>query len=200
MRIQHLLFVVLAAGLSLDVSQLIAKDPTTIAGRTVDDYAAQLTDENRVVRLRAAKSLAAFGISAGDALSTALDSEDKAVQYTAAVALGRLGGKPLKAAKTRLKQMAKDKDSLAARVAASFALCRGGQLDQHLPTMIDALTYPERGMVCSTAELIGMLGPSAAAAVEPLEQLREQNRPGAKGGDYHIGGAAMNALRKIKGE
>ncbi len=198
MRIPQLFLMALSVFLSVSTS--IADDPDTVAGRTVDDYAAQLNSPDRVVRLRAVKSLGAFGEAAGDPLVKALESDDKAVQTTAAVTLGRMGGKPLQTAKPQLASISKDETSLALRVAASFALCRAGDIDKHLPTMIDALSYPERGMVCSTAELIGMLGPSAKAAIEPLQQAYQKNRPGAKGGDYHIGGAAMNALRKIKGE
>jgi HEAT repeat protein len=189
-----------AMGIFTAVDVAIAQQPTTIAGRTIADYTAQLDDDDRVVRLRAVKSLGAFGEAAGEALISALDHDDKAVQYTAAVHLGRIGGKPLQDAQGQLEQVAKDKDSLAVRMAASFALCRGGATEQYLPILIEGLQYPERGMVCGAAELLGMLGPAAAAAVEPLQQAYEQNRPGVKGGDYHIGGAAMNALRKIQGQ
>ncbi len=187
-------------GLFTVMDVAIAEQPTKIAGRTIADYTAQLSDADRVVRLRAVKSLGAFGASAGPALVSALDHDDKAVQYTAAVQLARIGGKSLQDAQEQLKQIAKDKDSLAVRMAASFALCSGGQTEQYLPTLIEGLQYPERGMVCGAAELLGMLGAKAAGAVAPLEAAYEKNRPGAKGGDYHIGGAAMNALRKIQGE
>lgn len=200
MRIQIFAFMLFSLGVSLQPSLLGAKPPSKVAGKTIEQYASDLASPDRVVRLRAVKSLGAFGPSAGDALQQALDNDDKAVQYTAAVQLGRIEGKPLQAAKERLEEIATDKESLALRVAASFALCRAGQIDQHLPVMIKALKYPERGMVCSTAELLGMLGSDAQAAIKPLEAAYEKNRPGAKGGDYHIGGATMNALRKIKGE
>jgi len=189
-----------AIGLFTAVDVAIAQQPTKVAGRTIDEYAAQLGDADRVVRLRAVKSLGAFGESAGPALVTALDHDDKAVQYIAAVQLGRIGSKSLQDAEEQLQQIAQDKDSLAVRMAASFALCSGGQTEQYLPTLIEGLQYPERGMVCGAAELLGMLGGKAAGAVAPLEAAYEKNRPGAKGGDYHIGGAAMNALRKIQDE
>lgn len=200
MRFSHLILVAAGVGWCVHSDSSLADGPSLVAGRSIDDYTLELSNPNRVVRLRAVKSLGAFGESAGEALCTALESDDKAVQYIAAVHLGRIAGKPLQAAKKRLESITTDKDSLAAAVAASFALCRAGESEKHLPLMIEALKYPERGMVCCTAELIGMLGPTAVAAIEPLEQAYQKHRPGAKGGDYHIGGAAMNALRKIKGE
>ena len=169
-----------------------------IAGQTIDGYAAKLNDANRVVRLRAARSLGAFGAAAGDAVRESLAHDDAAVRYIAAENLGRIGGKPLEQAKARLTELANDETSLAVRLAASFALCRAGSIEQHLPLLIETLRYPERGTACSAAELIGNIGPAAAAAIEPLEEVHEKNRPGAKGGDYHVGGAAMNALRKLR--
>lgn len=180
------------------VGALRADDPETIAGRTVEQYAAQIDDGDRVVRLRAVKSLGAFGASAAVPLRRALEHEDAAVRYTAAVHLGRIGGPPLSEAKPSLEKLAGDESSMAVQMAASYALCRVGMIDQHLPLLVDALTFPERGTACSAAELIGAIGPDAADAIEPLEQVYQRNRPGVKGGDYHIGGAANNALRKIR--
>jgi hypothetical protein len=175
-----------------------ADDSPTVAGRTVDQYAAELNAQDRVVVLRAAKSLGAFGAVAGETLRESLDHQDAAVRYIAAEHLGRIGGKPLETSIERLCELAADESSLAVRLAASFALCRNGLTDDHLPLLIETLDYPERGMACSAAALIGMIGPQAAAAIGPLETVYEKNRPGAKGGDYHVGGAAMNALRKVR--
>ncbi len=172
----------------------------TVAGRTVDQYAEQLSSENRVVRLRAIKSLGAFGEAAGDVLVSALENDDRAVVYTAAVHLGRIGNQPLKSAVEPLTALAENKDSLSLRMAASFALCRAGQIDKRLSVLADALSYPDRGTACSAAELIGMLGKDAAAAIEPLEKVFANNDPAKRNGDYHVGGAANNALRKIRGE
>jgi hypothetical protein len=64
--------------------------------------------------------------------------------------------------------------------------------------MIETLQYPERGMACTAAFLIGELGADAKEAEPALRRMYEQNKPGQKQGDYHRGGAAMNALRKIR--
>lgn len=177
-----------------------ADDENRIAGKSVDDYSAQLDDDDRVVRLRAARSLGAFGASAGAALRESLDHKDAAIRYIAAVHLGNIGGKSLEQSTARLRVLASDSDSLAVRMAASYSLCRAGQVEKHLPVLIEALEYPERGTACSAAELIGAVGPDAAAAIGALQAVYEKNKPGAKGGDYHRGGAAMNALRKIRSE
>ena len=171
----------------------------TIAGRTIADYHSQVDDENRVVRLRAVRSLAAFKSAAIDELTKALDHQDAAVRYLAAEALGDIGQAASPQAQQRLTEMAKNDPSRAAKNAASYALCRFGLVDEHLPQLIESLAYPERGMVCSTAELIGKIGPSAAAATKTLQQMTIDHAPGGKG-DYHIGGAATNALRKIQNE
>ena len=172
----------------------------TVAGKTVEQYAKLVESENRTVRLRAAKSLGAFGQVAGKALTQALGHTDRAVQYTAAVHLGRIGGDALRDAKAKLAELAESKQSLALRMAGAFALCKAGETEKRLAVLTGALTYPDRGTACSAAELIGMLGPDAKAAIAPLEAVYVEHKPGKKGGDYHIGGAANNALRKIRGE
>ena len=172
---------------------------TEVAGYTLADYAEQIQSEDRVIRLRAARSLAPFGDAAGELLLESLDHQDAAVRFIAAENLGRLGGDPLEEAVGRLCELAEDESSHAVRLAASFALCRHGLDDMHLPFLIETLDYPERGMACTAAFLIGEIGPDAKAAQRALEKAFEANRPGARGGDYHLGGAAQNALRKIRG-
>ncbi|MGV3486469.1 MAG: HEAT repeat domain-containing protein [Planctomycetaceae bacterium] len=174
-----------------------ADEPLKIAGRELPHYQAQLDSDNRVVRLAAAKTLGAFGEAAGPALLTALKHEDPAVRYTAAVHLGRIGGKHLKKANEALLKMRHDASSLAAQQAAAFALCRAGSLDGHLSLLIERLSYPERGMACSAAELLGMIGPPASPALETLEKVKQDN-PATGKGDYHLGGAAGHAIDKIQ--
>ncbi len=175
-----------------------AEETRLVAGRTIDDYVSQLSDDDRVVRLRAIRSLGVFGADAGEELAEGLTHEDAAVRDLAAVSLGQVGGASLESAKTQLGKLAKDDTSRAVRMAASYSLCRAGLIDEHLPFLVETLAYPERGTACSAAELIGRIGPDAAAAIAPLEAAYSKHRPGAKGGDYHIGGAALNALRKLR--
>ena len=174
-----------------------AEDPAEVAGRTLDQYVEMLDSPDRVVRLRAARSLAPFGKAAGDALTSSLDHEDAAMRYVAAESLGRIGGTPLELAVGRLCELAEDETSHAVRMAASFALCRNGLNRDHLPFLIESLDYPERGISCTAAYLIGEVGPSAKQAVPALNKTYEKNGTGVKGGDYHLGGSALNALRKL---
>ena len=178
----------------------VADEATLVAGRTLAEYTEQLQSEDRVVRLRAARSLAPFGEDAGDVLREALDHKDAAVRFVAAEQLGRLGGDALEASVGRLCELAEDESSHAVRIAASFALCRHGLFDMHLPLLVETLDYPERGMACTAAFLIGEIGPDAKGAEASLAQAAEKNQPGIKGGDYHLGGAAKNALRKIRAQ
>ena len=179
-------------------SPIFADPPERIAGRSLIEYGEQLDDPDRVVRLRAVRSLGALGSQAGAALTKALDHDDPAVRYIAAESLGRAGGDSLQQATGQLESLAADPRSLAVQMASSFALCRGGNCQQHLPLLIKALKHPSRGIACSAAELIGQIGPLAAAAIEPLTLAFQNNRPGTRVGDYHLGGAAQNALRKVR--
>jgi len=188
---------IFVVGVGPITSLLSAEEPKTIAGCDVASYQSQLKDDNRVIRLRAVKSLGAFDDKAGPALREALKHEDAAVRYTAAVHLGRIGGDALKSAVDPLTKLRSDKASLATQQAAAFALCRAGKIDENLPFLIDRLAYPERAMACSAAELIGMIGLPAIAAAEALEQVKRDNPPSGQG-DYHLGGAAGHALLKIK--
>ncbi len=174
--------------------------PETIAGKSIGQYAEQLADPDRVVRLRAARSLGAFGEKAGDALRRGLDHDDAAVRYVVAVHLGRIGGQPLELAQQNLDALAKDNSSLAVQIASSYALCCSGEVEQHLPLLIESLNNPIRGIACSAAELIGQIGPAASQAIDALNGIYKQNEPGTGKGDSHLGGAAQNALRKIQNE
>ena len=66
--------------------------------------------------------------------------------------------------------------------------------------MIETLDDPERGMACTAAYLIGEIGPDAKEAEASLQRTYEKNQPGQSEGDYHLGGAAQNALRKVRAQ
>ena len=194
-RILPVLPLLLAA---VSQAPVFSADPSKlVAGKSLEQTASDLENSDRVVRLRAVRSLGVYGEPAGKILQAALEHEDRAVRYLAAEQLGQLGGDSLKAAESKLESLAADDSSLSVQMAASFALCRAGKIDQHLPLLIRTLTYPERGTACSAAALIGKIGPQAEKAIAPLEAMHQKHRAGVKGGDYHRGGAAMNALRKI---
>lgn len=180
-------------------STLTADEPQKVAGRTVEGWAEELKSDNRIVRLRAAKSLGAFGEAAAKPLVAALESEDAGVRYIAAAHLGRIGGQPLRDAVEPLMEIRQDETQPAVQLAAAFALFKADAGEAELKLLADRLSDPERGMACSAAEFLGWIGPAAEPAIPALEKAYAANKPGGKG-DYHVGGAAQNALRKIRGE
>lgn len=171
----------------------------TVAGLTLKECVALLDDDDRTVRCRAVRTLAGFGQDAAKPLATALAHADAAVRYLAAVQLGQIGGDGLRDANEELEKIVGDERSRAVQMAAAYALCRGGKLDEPLDLLIERLNDKERGMACSAAELIGEIGPAAARAVSALEQARDADRPGG-GGVYHVDRAAAHALRKVQPE
>jgi HEAT repeat protein len=178
-------------------AQLAADEPARVAGRTLQGWADDLASSDRTIRLRAVKSLGAFGAAAAEPLHDALAADDAGVRYTAAVHLGRIAGEPLAVAVERLGTLRSDGAHPGVQMAAAFALFRANQTADNLQLLTARLDYPERGMACSAADLLGMLGPAAEAAIPALEKTYAAHRPGGDG-DYHIGGAAQNALRLIR--
>jgi hypothetical protein len=189
--------------------------PERIAGMTLADCVEQLGSEVRPERLRAIRTLGLFDQAAAEPLAEALSHSDPAVRFLAATQLGRIGGKALQSNVAELAKRVGDPDdqrierqqnpdsgdpSPSVRVAAAYALCEAGQTDVYLTVILDALDHPDRGMCCYAADLIGRLGGDARAALPKLQQVHAANKPGVRGGDYHRGGAAMNAIRKIRGE
>ncbi len=179
-----------------------AKTPDQVAGRTVSGWSRDLEHANVFVRLRAAKTLGVFGPRAAGSLIRALDDQDAGVRYWAASHLADMGD-AAKPAVPRLRKLRQSQRHPAVAMAAAFALCRLDTLDGNLELLVERLRDPERGMACSAAEMLGRLGPAAKSAVAALEQTyrRHHRRPGEPGpvrADYHVRGAAQNALRKIQ--
>ncbi|MFK7821893.1 MAG: HEAT repeat domain-containing protein [Planctomycetaceae bacterium] len=177
--------------------------PRKVAGRTLSEFAADLDSPNVFVRLRAAKSLRAFGKPAVPSLAKALGDKHTGVQYWAASHLGDLGSAP-KQSVAVLGKMKAGKNPATA-MAAAYALCRIEKPEKHIKLLIARLEYPERGMACAAAEFLGRLGQDGRSAVPALEAAYHRNdkKPGAKNpgkADYHIRGASQNALRLILGE
>ncbi len=169
------------------------------AGRTMAQWREQLSDPNAIVRLRAAKTLGVYGAAAAPSLTQALDDEHPGVAYWACYHLGyiqNLHDQPLIA---KLKQLRERSGNPAVQMAADYALCRQEGLATHLQRLADKLTFPERGMACSAAEMLGRLGPEAKDALPALRAAFEKHNQGkGPGVDYHIRGAVQNALRLIQ--
>jgi len=206
-----------AAASTTEVSKASESRPgqQRIAGMTLADCVKRLDSEVRPQRLRAIRTLGLFDQTAAEALAKALSHPDAAVRFLAATELGRIGGKALESNAAALAKRVGDPGdkrderpadldsgdpSQAVRVAAAYALCEAGKTEVYLAVVLDALDHPDRGMCCYAADLIGRLGEDARAALPKLQQVHAANKPGVRGGDYHRGGAAMNAIRKIRGE
>ncbi len=194
-KLSQLFFAALV--LEISICQAIGNDPmTTVAGMSLQETAELLSSDNRTERLLGVMTLGIFGELAGESLTQALDHEDKAVRYTAAVHLGRIGGEPLTLAKPRLLGLMKADSSEAVQMAAAFATCRAGDVESGLPLLLDRVQTHQRAMATSAAELIGMLGSDAKSAIPVLQRIAAANPPSGNG-DYHIGGAARKALREL---
>lgn len=181
--------------------------PDRIAGQSLSECADNLNSDTRIVRLRAIRTLGAFGKPAAKTLTGALSHDDDAVRFIAATHLGRLGGESLDRAIPQLMRLAssstkagEDPQPESVQMAAAYALCEAGKIENYLPVLIRFVKDPRRGHSCYASDLIGRLGPPAAAATATLEATYQSNRPDLRNGDYHIGAAARNALRKVTGD
>lgn len=182
-------------------SQRPSDEPiNSIAGQSLDECAMDLQSDNRVVRLRAIRTLGFFGQPAADNLLQALSHDDNAVRFLAAAHVGRLGGKALEQAQPQLEKLVNQDQPLPVQMSAAYALCEAGQTKQYLPTLIKGLQHSERGVACHAADLLARLGKDAEGARSALQEVYAKNKPGVKGGDYHKGGAANNALRRLDAE
>jgi uncharacterized sulfatase len=124
-----------------------------------------------------------------------LSHPDDAVCYWAASHLGDIGvaGRPaLSAVEARMARA-----PLAVQIALAYAGCRIDEpTGERLQVLRSGLSFPERGMACSAAEFLGRIGPPARAALPALEAALKQHAE--RGGDYHVRGAAQNAIRQVR--
>ncbi len=171
-------------------SQSKSASPERVAGRTLSEWTAELSkSQNEIAQLRAVVTLGAFGEPAAGVLITALSDRNAAVRYWAASELGDQGV-VRKTAIPALRKMMQEK-FVGLRISAAYALCRFGDVKQGLPVLIEALKFPERGVANSAADFLARIGPPAEGAVDALTQATKHQ-------DYHVRGAALEALRRIR--
>ena len=171
-----------------------ADPPPTVAGRTLDQYAAALNDETPTVRLRAVLSLRAFGADAVPAFVDALGHHDEAVRYWAASALGDLAGADgagdavpaLRALLT---------GGRGERLAAAYALTALGHGGEGLPVLTAGLADPQpRGAAgIAAADFLIRLGPAAAPAEPELTRALESE-------NGYVKRLAPRALAGLRGD
>jgi len=164
----------------------------SVAGRSLLEWSSELSSKSRTRRLRAALTLSSFGAEAVVPLMGALEHADPGVVYWSASGLGDLAHKSArtKPVLARLKALLKHK-SIGVRLAAGFALCRLGETRTGLAVLTGGLQHAQRGVACAAADFLARIGPPAAAAVSALQQA-------AKHSDYHVKGAANEALKRIR--
>ena len=161
-----------------------------VAGRSLADWSAELQSSSPVARRRAVLSVGAFGKNAVPVLTKALSHDDEVVRYWAASELGDLGD-DAKSAVEALRKLLGEK-SIGVRIAAGYALCRIGQVEEGLPTLLEGLKHNERGVWNSSADFLARIGPPAKAAIPTLEEA-------GKGGADHIADISNEALWRIRG-
>lgn len=161
-----------------------------VAGRSLAEWTAELQTSSPVARRRGVLSIGAFGKSAVPVLTKALAHEDAVVRYWAASELGDLGDDAQPAIEA-LRQLHGEK-AIGVRIAAAYALCRVGQVEEALPTLLEGLKHSERGVWNSSADFLARIGPPAKAAIPTLEA------EGKRGAD-HIADICNEALRRIRG-
>jgi uncharacterized sulfatase len=166
-----------------------ARGEKTIAGRSLADWSAELQSPSPVVRRRAVLSMGAFGRGAVSEVTKALAHEDAVVRYWAASALGDLGDE----AKSVIEPLRKvhGEKPIGVRIAAAYALCRIGQVEEGLPTLLEGLKDETRGVWNSSADFLARIGPPAKAAIPTLET------EGKRGAD-HIADICNEALLRIR--
>ncbi|QDT16971.1 HEAT repeat domain-containing protein [Alienimonas californiensis] len=168
-------------------------DPPTVAGRTAERWAADLSDENRIVRNRAVLSLRAFGAAGAPHLAEALRHEDEAMRFWAAEGLGmtpaaRAAKEALSALRTMLQEGA-----VAERLAAAFAVARLGEPERAVPVLVEGLKHPSRGVAVTSADFLARLGAAAAPAADALREAAENHE------DYHVRYRSAQALAAVTG-
>jgi HEAT repeat protein len=158
---------------------------STVAGRSLNGWAADLNNPDAVTRLRAVRSLQCFEAAAVPQLTAALRDQDAGVRAAAACALGELG--PLaRDAHIALRRLLDERSGADLYVA--FALCRLGDRDRALAVLCEALGHSTRGVATTAAELLGR--------AEVTEALPALTRALAHS-DYHVQGAATHAIARI---
>ena len=190
-RASYVAFWVCVAIVSVDSQAVIWADSiNVVAGRSLVDWSTELQSSSPVVRRRAVLSVGAFGKNAVPALTKALSHDDEVVRYWAASELGDLGD-DAKSAAEPLRKLLGEK-LIGVRIAAGYALCRIGQVDEGLPALLEGLKHNERGVWNSSADFLARIGPPAKGAIPTLEEV-------GKSGADHIADICNEALRRIRG-
>jgi HEAT repeat protein len=161
-------------------------------GRLLDEWRAQLADQNTTVRLLAAEAIGEIGPAAVPALIDMLHHEDVNVRYWAAKGLGKVGkdGKP---AAEALRAALQGDASGTVRGMAAEALCRIGDREAGLDGLIAALKDPNPSVQLRAGNYLRLLGPEAKRALPALQELGQSTK------DEYVTRIAAAASEAIQG-
>lgn len=163
-----------------------------VAGRSLEQWQAELQSGDATTRRRAAESIGQFGPLAAETFVEMLDNEDDAIRYIGASHIG--DHRAPASAQDQLRRLLNG-PSRGLQLAAAYALCQIGDLDAGLPILEKGIYINERGAACSAGDFLARIGPAASKLEELIDAERVKQ---ADGGDYHIRGALHNALRHIR--
>lgn len=149
----------------------VALGAQTHVGRSLAEWRLLLDSSDRQERLlaiRAVGEMAEQGWPDSDtALVAALDHEDSAVRYWAAVGVGLLDRGAARA-ETRLLELMNDDPAAEVRVQAAYVLAGLGH-DGAVERLAQALEHPNQGVRLYAAHALDALGEDARAAVPALQ-------------------------------
>lgn len=168
-----------------------------IAGRSLAEWKQDLEANNRTVRLRAAKTIGAFGTNSVEVLSEMLTDADEAVQYWAASHIGNIGSPAVEVKPLLMPLLAKS--SSPVRFAASYALCSIDESVENSEPLLEGIRSQERADACSCADFLARLGPKAKSLLEVVSEKHNEYVKD-KNSDYHVRGALENAVRAIRND
>jgi len=140
---------------------------TTVFGRSVSDWVAQLNGADTLTRLRAIKTLGLLGPDMAPLLVNALQDGDSAVAFWATVSLGY--APPASPGAIEALAKALDRPEISAKLAAAGALCRLGKTDLGLPVALDAMKHENPFARLFAVEILEQVGPKDPAVKEALE-------------------------------
>ena len=135
-------------------------------------------------RVRDTASLTLAGREALPKLVQALDDEDAAVRYWAAIGIGNLGAEAKSA--IELMRSALEDDSPSVRIAAARALCRMGHSAEAVPLLARELTDGAQWVRLSAAIVLDEIDADAAPALDVMKQALEPRKDLLWNGKYTV--------------
>ena len=135
-------------------------------------------------RVRDTASLSLAGREALPKLVQALDDEDAAARYWAAIGIGNLGPRA-DSALDRMRRSLQD-DSASVRIAAARALCRMGQTQEAVPLLARELTDGGQWVRLSAAIVLDEIDADARPALDAMKAALTPRKDFLWNGKYTV--------------